>query len=498
MPGPPWLVLPTYNEAENLETVVARRARRARRRRARRLPDPRGGRQLAGRDRGDRRPPRRGPSGRGRGAAPDRARGPRAPRTSPGSGAPSTAARASCSRWTPTSRTIRPTSHGCSTRSRAGAGLALGSRYVPGGGIADWGRVRRAISRGGSWYARRVLGVGVRDLTGGFKCFRAEALAALDLATVRSHGYAFQVELTYRALCAGVEVVEVPIVFRDRLRGESKMSWRIALEAAWLVPAIRRARAARCARPADRLKLRPPRAEAMSDEPSRSRPRPGLLWARRRSCAVAAAVPLVACGPSGASADTARAAVHWSRATRRRSRDSRRSAAASWSSSRRIGRPPGRFSRAIRSAPRACSLRLDRRSAGRAARRSPSRPRAPRRTLAPASLGAGFVAAASVPPAFAARGTAATRPHPRRAIFLPLRRADHIAVRATARVDELLLRRCDRRGSPAGAGGRRSRAADACNTCANRGTTLCIVPGRSPSRRRRTTQETTWQATSPT
>jgi dolichol-phosphate mannosyltransferase len=122
----------------------------------------------------------------------------------------------------------------------AGAGLALGSRYVPGGGIADWGRVRRAVSRGGSWYARRVLGVGVRDLTGGFKCFRAEALAALDLATVRSHGYAFQVELTYRALCAGIEVVEVPIVFRDRRRGESKMSWRIALEAAWLVPAIRR------------------------------------------------------------------------------------------------------------------------------------------------------------------------------------------------------------------------------------------------------------------
>jgi dolichol-phosphate mannosyltransferase len=122
---------------------------------------------------------------------------------------------------------------------RAGAGLALGSRYAPGGGIADWGRVRRAISRGGSWYARRVLGVHVRDLTGGFKCFRAEALAVLDLATVRSHGYAFQVELTYRALCAGVEVVEVPIVFRDRRHGESKMSWRIALEAAWLLPALR-------------------------------------------------------------------------------------------------------------------------------------------------------------------------------------------------------------------------------------------------------------------
>jgi dolichol-phosphate mannosyltransferase len=119
------------------------------------------------------------------------------------------------------------------------ADLVLGSRYVTGGVVADWGLVRRLISRGGSAYARTVLGLGVRDLTGGFKCFRREVLEALDLPTVRSHGYAFQVELTYRALCAGVEVVEVPIVFRDRRRGESKMSWRIALEAAWLVPALR-------------------------------------------------------------------------------------------------------------------------------------------------------------------------------------------------------------------------------------------------------------------
>jgi dolichol-phosphate mannosyltransferase len=124
---------------------------------------------------------------------------------------------------------------------REGAGLALGSRYVPGGGIADWGRVRRAVSRAGSWYARRVLRVGVRDLTGGFKCYRAEVLRAIHLASVRSHGYAFQVELTYRTLCAGFRVVEVPILFRDRRRGESKMSWRIALEAAWLVPALRHA-----------------------------------------------------------------------------------------------------------------------------------------------------------------------------------------------------------------------------------------------------------------
>jgi dolichol-phosphate mannosyltransferase len=140
---------------------------------------------------------------------------------------------------------------------RAGAGLALGSRYAPGGGIADWGAVRRAVSRGGSWYARRVLGVGVRDLTGGFKCFRAEVLRAIDLPTVRSHGYAFQVELTYRTLCAGFEVVEVPIVFRDRRRGESKMSWRIALEAAWLVPAIRRSARAAAGRSGGTAQARP-------------------------------------------------------------------------------------------------------------------------------------------------------------------------------------------------------------------------------------------------
>jgi dolichol-phosphate mannosyltransferase len=122
---------------------------------------------------------------------------------------------------------------------RDGADLALGSRYATGGGIADWGRMRRAISRGGSWYTRRVLGVGVRDLTGGFKGWRADVLRAIDLPTVRSHGYAFQVELTYRALCAGLHVEEVPIRFRDRRHGASKMSWRIALEAAWLVPALR-------------------------------------------------------------------------------------------------------------------------------------------------------------------------------------------------------------------------------------------------------------------
>jgi dolichol-phosphate mannosyltransferase len=120
-----------------------------------------------------------------------------------------------------------------------GADLALGSRYVSGGGVSDWGPLRRLISAGGSAYARMVLGLRVRDLTGGFKCFRREVLEAIDFDRVRSQGYAFQVELTYRAVQAGFRVVEVPIVFRDRQHGQSKMSWRIAAEAMWLVPAMR-------------------------------------------------------------------------------------------------------------------------------------------------------------------------------------------------------------------------------------------------------------------
>jgi len=122
---------------------------------------------------------------------------------------------------------------------RSGADLALGSRYVPGGGVTDWGLLRRFISEGGSTYARLVLGLHVRDLTGGFKCFRREVLEAIHFDSVRSRGYAFQVELTYRAVRAGYRVVEVPIVFRDRERGQSKMSWRIAAEAMWLVPLLR-------------------------------------------------------------------------------------------------------------------------------------------------------------------------------------------------------------------------------------------------------------------
>lgn len=119
------------------------------------------------------------------------------------------------------------------------ADLALGSRYVSGGGVTDWGLLRRIISYGGSTYARTLLGLKVRDLTGGFKCFRREVLEAIDLGGVRSQGYAFQVELTYRAIRAGYKVQEVPIVFRDREHGASKMSWRITVEAMWLVPGLR-------------------------------------------------------------------------------------------------------------------------------------------------------------------------------------------------------------------------------------------------------------------
>jgi dolichol-phosphate mannosyltransferase len=119
------------------------------------------------------------------------------------------------------------------------ADLVLGSRYIDGGGVTDWGLTRRLISRGGSSYARHVLGIPVRDLTGGFKCFRREVLDALDLESIHADGYGFQIELTYCAIKAGFRVVEVPIVFRDRQAGVSKMSARIAVEAVWKVPALR-------------------------------------------------------------------------------------------------------------------------------------------------------------------------------------------------------------------------------------------------------------------
>ena len=119
------------------------------------------------------------------------------------------------------------------------ADLVLGSRYVAGGGVTDWGFVRRAVSRAGSVYARVLLGVGVQDLTGGFKCFRREVLQELDFAAVGTDGYGFQIEMTYRAIRAGFRVAEVPILFRERRVGASKMSTRIALEAFWKVPALR-------------------------------------------------------------------------------------------------------------------------------------------------------------------------------------------------------------------------------------------------------------------
>lgn len=120
-----------------------------------------------------------------------------------------------------------------------GADLVLGSRYVEGGGVRDWSLVRRAISRGGSAYARTVLGIEVRDLTGGFKCFRRRTLEGIDLDQISSQGYAFQIEMTYRALQKGFRVAEIPIVFKDRQVGNSKMSRSIVLEAAWRVPLLR-------------------------------------------------------------------------------------------------------------------------------------------------------------------------------------------------------------------------------------------------------------------
>jgi dolichol-phosphate mannosyltransferase len=119
------------------------------------------------------------------------------------------------------------------------ADLALGSRYVEGGRITAWSVPRRVTSRGGCWYARSTLGLGIRDLTGGFKCFSAEVLEAIGLDHLRASGYAFQVELTYRAVCAGFRVQEIPITFHDREHGNSKMTWHIAVEAARVIPKLR-------------------------------------------------------------------------------------------------------------------------------------------------------------------------------------------------------------------------------------------------------------------
>ena len=119
------------------------------------------------------------------------------------------------------------------------ADLAIGSRYVSGGGVTDWGPMRRFISRGGSAYSRLALGLPVRDLTGGFKCYRRQVLETINLDTIEARGYAFQVETTYRAIRAGFRVVEIPITFKDRADGSSKMSRSIVAEAMWRVPAMR-------------------------------------------------------------------------------------------------------------------------------------------------------------------------------------------------------------------------------------------------------------------
>jgi dolichol-phosphate mannosyltransferase len=240
MPGRPWLVLPTFNEAENIDLVVEA----ARRTLVAAAPD--GFRILVVDD----------SSPDGTGAIADRLASAhpdevevlhRTERSGLGPAYLAGFARALAGGAGYVFEMDADLSHDPADLARllgairdGDADVALGSRYVPGGAVADWGAMRRRVSRGGSWYARQTLGLDVRDLTGGFKCFRADVLRAIDLPTVRSHGYAFQVELTYRALLRGFRVVELPIVFRDRERGASKMSWRIAVEAAWLVPQLRR------------------------------------------------------------------------------------------------------------------------------------------------------------------------------------------------------------------------------------------------------------------
>ncbi len=239
MPGPPWLILPTFNEAENIAAVVGAA------RRVLGTVAPEGFRILVVDD----------DSPDGTGAIADHLAAEHADvevlhrRTREGLGPAYLAgfARALDGGAGFVFEMDSDLSHDPADLARllaavrdGGADLALGSRYVPGGGVTDWGRIRQAISRGGSWYARRALGLELRDLTGGFKCFRADVLRAIDLPSVRSRGYAFQVELTYRAIVCGFRVVEVPIVFRDRALGSSKMSWHITVEAARLIPQLRR------------------------------------------------------------------------------------------------------------------------------------------------------------------------------------------------------------------------------------------------------------------
>jgi len=120
-----------------------------------------------------------------------------------------------------------------------GADIAIGSRNIPGGGVEGWGPGRHIVSKGGSLYSRTILGLDVRDLTSGFKAFHRRALEAIDLDQVRSNGYSFQIEMTFRALQRGMRVAEVPIVFVDRRAGRSKMSRKIFLEAIAMVWKLR-------------------------------------------------------------------------------------------------------------------------------------------------------------------------------------------------------------------------------------------------------------------
>ena len=230
--GPAWLVLPTYNEADNLESIVAAALKH--------LPEsarllvvddnsPDGTGQIADRLAADQprievlhRPQKEG-------LGPAYIAGFRR----------ALAAGAAYVLEMDSDFSHDPADLPRLLEAAAGADLVIGSRYVPGGGVENWTATRKAVSRGGSAYARLLLGVPVRDLTGGFKCFRREVLEAIDLDAVNSRGYAFQVEMTYRAVKAGFSVVEVPIFFRDRVAGTSKMSGMIVAEAAWRVPLLR-------------------------------------------------------------------------------------------------------------------------------------------------------------------------------------------------------------------------------------------------------------------
>jgi dolichol-phosphate mannosyltransferase len=232
MPSEPWLILPTYNEAENIEPFLA----------AARDKLPAGARILVVDD--------NSPDGTGEIAARLAAgqeglgvlRRPRKEGLGPAYIAGFRAALeggASLIIEMDADFSHDPAYLPRLLEAMGSADLAIGSRYVPGGGVGDWGAMRRAISRGGSAYARFVLGLGIHDVTAGFKCFRREVLEAIDLDSVQSRGYAFQVELTYRALQLGFRVVEVPIVFHDRRVGSSKMSRAIVAEAIWRVPLLR-------------------------------------------------------------------------------------------------------------------------------------------------------------------------------------------------------------------------------------------------------------------